>query len=286
MIIPQFIHNATNSFALWAENVLLTRGQAYTNVTGSLTNYSDSRLPDGYSAWGAPYKQWVYDSSITGANIPSGFYVDGSFFGRNNGVSLDFIEGRILSSGISPTSAVTGSYAVKDFNFYMSNQDEESLIVEVCENQSQQFNTVGTNITTPYLQPYQQKIPAIFINTETQVNNPIAFGGMDKCLIRMNMIVFAHDPYQLDGVLGIFADTSQEAFKEVPFISAPIDQWGDIKGGNYNYKNLVAASGTNTIFIDDARSSKITDSLRRGLKTELYIGMVDFVVGQMRHGGT
>lgn len=282
MIAPQFIHNVTNSFTLWADHVLLSRGFAYTNVTGTLTKYTDDRLPDSYSAWGAPHKEWVLDSSITGAVIPSGFHVNGSFTPRGDDFSLDFINGRVISSGIASSAIVTGSYSVKDFNIYNSNQDEESLVIEVCQNQLAPQNIIGTNISTPYLSPYTQKVPAIFINTETQVNEPLALGGMDSSNVRFNMIVFAHDPYQLDGVLGLFADTGDESFKELPLEAAPINQWGDIKNGYYNYNELVAASGTNNIFIDEARASKITDALRRGLKTELYIGIVDFKVAQYR----
>jgi len=281
MIAPQFIHNVTNSFTLWADHILLSRGGAYTNITGAFTGYSDDRLPDGYSAYGCPHKEWVMNSAITGASIPSGFYVGGVFTPRSDSFALDFQNGRVIGSGL--VGAITGSYSVKDFNIYNSNQDEESLIIEVCQSQSQSYNNIGSDISVPYLPPYQPKIPAIFINTETQENKPLALGGTDSSNVKFNMIIFAHEPYQLDGVLGLFADTGDEMFKELPLESAPLTQWGDIKNGYYNYTELVAASGTNNCFIDEARSSKITDSLRRGLKTELYIGMCDFIVTQYRN---
>lgn len=283
MILPQFIHKVTNSFVLWADHTLLNRGQAYTNVTGSLTNYADDSLPTPYSGWGAPYKEWVTDSSVSGAVIPSGFYVNNTFAPRSSSLVIDFQNGRIISSGISTGAAVTGSYAVKDFNIYTTNQDEESLVVEICQNQSEPYNQIGSDISVPYLPPKTMKIPAIFINAQTQQNVPLALGGEDESKIRINMIVFAHDPYQLDGALGLFADTSDETFLELPLEAAPMTQWGDIKGGSYNYNNLIAASGSSTFYIDDVETSKLTDSLRRGLKTELYIGFAEFLVGQIRN---
>lgn len=280
MIAPQFIHNVTNSFTLWADHILLSRGGAYTNVTGAFTGYSDDRLPIGYSAYGCPHKEWVTNSAITGAIIPSGFYIGGTFTPRSDSLVLDFQNGRVIGSGIS--NSITGSYAVKDFNIYNSNQDEESIVVEVCENQNQLFNTVSSNISVPYLPPYTRKIPAIFINTEGQTSERLAFGGTVASSILIKIIVFANDPYQLDGVLGLFEDTGDAVFKELPLSSAPINEWGDIKNGYYNYTELATLSGISNLFVDSVKTSKVTDSLRRGLKTELYIGFIDFSITKYR----
>lgn len=284
MILPQFIHKVTSSFHLWADHILLDRGQAYTNATGVFTNYADQKLPDSFLAFGCPHKEWVADSSVSGAVVPSGFYVNGSFRARNAGsFNLDFVNGRVITSGISASQPITGSYSVKDFNIYATNQDEESLIIEMCENYSAQYNAIGTDISTPYLPPYAQKVPAIFINAQTQENVPFALGGLDNSQVRVNMTIFAKNPYELDGVLGLFADTSDEVFKELPLESAPITEWGDIKNGNYNYNNLVAASGISNISIDSVKTSKVSDSLKRSLKTELYIGFADFELSQPRN---
>ena len=89
-MIEQFHHKFTNSFFLWFDNYLLTKGQAYTNTTGTFFNYTDERLPTGYKTFGSAYKQWVNDSSIAGATIPSGIYVNGTYSGRNSTLVLDF----------------------------------------------------------------------------------------------------------------------------------------------------------------------------------------------------
>ena len=284
MILPQFIHKVTSSFHLWADHTLLNRGQAYTNTSGSFTNYTDSELPDHLRPFGCPHKEWVCDSSVSGAIIPSGFYVNGTFQARNSdSFNLDFVNGRVITSGINPSHEITGSYSVKDFNIYATNQDEESLIVEICENFPNQLKTVGTDISTPYLPPYQLKVPAIFINTQTQENKPLALGGTDNSQVRVNMTIFAKTPYELDGVLGLFADTSDEVFRELPLEATPLTEWGDIKNNNYNYTSLVAASGISNISIDSVKTSKVSDSLKRSLKTELYIGFADFELSQPRN---
>ena len=284
MIAPQFIHKFTNSFMLWADHTLLDRGQAFTVTGGSLTYYSDTQLPSHLSAWGSPFKEWVTDSSVSGAYVPSGFYVDGSFQAPSGEYfNMDFQNGRVLTSGITSSQSITGQYSVKDFNLYLTNQDEESLVVEVCQNSNNAFNVVGTDISTPYLPPYAQKIPAIFVNIQSQKNEPLALGGTDQSKIRANMVVFAKDPYQLDGVLGLFADTSDEVLRELSLETSPLNEWGGLKNNNYSYTDLVAASGGGNIFIDEVETSKMTDSLRRGLKTELYVGFVDFNCAQYRN---
>jgi hypothetical protein len=139
-MIPQYIHTLSSSFALWADHVLLKRGLAYTNKTGQFINYVDDRLPNGWKAWGSPDKQWVSNSSVTGANIPLGVFVNSNFSGRSNGLILDYENGRILTSGISSSAIITGSYSVKEINVYASNQDEESLIVEKTQEYADQKN--------------------------------------------------------------------------------------------------------------------------------------------------
>lgn len=279
-MIPQYIHNLSSSFSLWLDHVILKRGFAYENQTGTFTSYTDGNIPSSWKAWGSPHKQWVADSSITGATIPSGLFANSSFSGRSSNVILDFENGRFLTNGLSTSAAVTGAYSVKEFNVYATNQDEESLIIEKVQETANQ--KIGTNINTQYLPPYDQKLPALFINVQTQENQPFAFGGMDKSVNRINVIALTQTPYQLDGVLGLLADTSDEIFKEISLESSPYTEQGDLKDGAYNYETLAAGS-SDYYTIESAKSSKVTDSLRRSLGTQLYIGMIDFEVWRARN---
>ena len=126
----QFQHKLTTSFFLWFDNFLLTKGEAFSNKTGEFFYYDDTRLDSTYKAYGSPFKQWVTDSSVTGATVPSGVYIGGDFSGRNNGVVIDFENGRALVSGSDEDLTITGEFSVKDFNVYMTNDTEEDLVVE------------------------------------------------------------------------------------------------------------------------------------------------------------
>ena len=241
-MIPQFQHKLSSSFLLWFDNYLLTKGQAYTNTTGRFYYYEDERIPSTYKVFGSPYKQWVSDYSITGATIPSGVFINGSFSGRatgaNNATSsriLDFENGRTLISGAATGAVVTGAFATKDFNVYYTNETEEDLLIE---NKFIPQSKIGTNLSPTYVQPYDQVVPAIYICNAAFENKPFAFGGMDQTTTNLNAVVIAENPYQLDGVLSIFADSRNESIVDIPFDNYPFTEYGDLKSGYYNYQNL------------------------------------------------
>ena len=63
----QFVHTLTNSFMLWFDNFLLKKGEAFSNQTGTFYHTPDDFLDDSYVPFSSPYKQFVTDSSIAGA---------------------------------------------------------------------------------------------------------------------------------------------------------------------------------------------------------------------------
>lgn len=287
-MIPQFQHKLASSFVLWFDNYLLTKGQAYTNTTGRFYYYQDERLPTEYKVFGSPYKQWVSDYSISGATIPSGVFVNGSFVGRATGASnstspriLDFENGRALISGVATGATVTGSFAVKDFNVYYTNENEEDLLVE---NKFIPQSQIGTNLNPTYSQPYDQVVPAIYICNAAFENKPFAFGGMDQTMTNLNAVVIAENPYQLDGVLSIFADSKNECIVDIPFDNYPLTEYGDLKSGYYNYQNLKNQYiNNNKYFVDRVKTSKMSDKPRKSLVNDLYVGFIDFDVSIMRY---
>tara|TARA_R100000008_G_C3536941_1_gene142578 strand:- start:26 stop:874 length:849 start_codon:yes stop_codon:yes gene_type:complete len=279
-MIAQFQHKLTTSFFLWFDNFLLKKGEAYSNKTGTFYYYSDPRLDSTYTAYGSPYKQWVTDSSIAGATIPTGVYINGGLSGRNDGVVFDMDNGRALISGDVTSSTITGEFAVKDFSVYLTNDTEDDLIVE---------NKYVVNSRLPsgpetYIEPYDDVVPAIFLSTSVAENKPFAFGGMQDTTIHANAVVLAEDSYQLDGVLSIFMDSVNEGFTAIPMSGYPITELGDLKNGEYSYTNLISSyTGVDQFIIDKVRTSKLTDRTRKTLANELYIGFVDFDILKYRY---
>lgn len=279
-MIEQFQHRATTSFLLWFDNYLLKKGQAYSNKSGQFFYYDDDRLDSRFKAFGSPFKQWVNDSSITGAIIPSGIYINNAFYPRSSSIMLDFINGRSLISGAAKTDLVSGQFAVKDFNIYFTNEGEEDLLVD------KKYISNPKTVSGPqtYIQPYDNVVPAIFISSESINNQPFAFGGEDTTKIAMKAVVMAENSYQLDGALSIFADSQNEVIASIPFSGHPTTEYGDIKNGNYSYEILKNQFSTEPIFfIDSASTSKLTDKARKSLSNDLYVGFIDFEIHQQRY---
>ena len=280
-MIEQFQHKLTSSFFLWFDNFLLKKGEAYSNKTGELFNYADPRLDSRYVAYGSPYKQWVTDSSISGAIIPTGVSVVGAgTSGRDNGVVFDFENGRALFSGSDTSMTVTGEFAVKDFNVYLTNDTEDDLIVE---------NKYTVNSRLPsgpltYIEPYDDVVPAIFLSVSQAENSPFALGGMQETKVQAKAVVLAEDTYQLDGVMSIFMDSVDEVIAAIPMSGYPITEFGDLKGGSFNYTGLAEDYQGETKFcIEKVKTSKLTDRTRNVLANELYVGFVDFDIEQYRY---
>ena len=276
----QFQHKLTTSFFLWFDNFLLNKGEAFSNKTGEFFYYDDPRIDSDYKAYGSPYKQWVTDSSITGATIPTGVYVGGSFSGRNDTVVLDFENGRALLGGNNTGLAVTGEFAVKDFNVYMTNDTEEDLVVE---------NKYVVNSRLPsgpytYIQPYDDVVPAVFISSSDASNTPFALGGLQDTKVNMKAVILAEDTYQLDGVLSIFMDSIDECITPIPMTGYPITELGDLKDNSYNYTSVKDGySGETKFYINGVTTSKLTDRDRKSLAHDLYIGFIDFDVQLYRY---
>ena len=281
---PTFSHNVVNSFFLWFDHFLMTKGEAYKTFTTKLYNYSDPRLGGDKVVYGSPYKQWVYDKSITGATIPTGFTINGSIVTTGtSGMKIDFENGRIIfNSGVSTDLNITGTYSVKEVNSYVTDQPEDNLIIE---------NKYVTNsrftVTENYISPYNPVTPCIFASIETAHNTAFAFGGEDetKCIVKL--VAFCENLYQLDGLLSIFGDSYNEFFSLIPMTGHPLGEFNEIKTGvyptGYDYNNLSKSYNSQKMFISHVETSKIRDSVLKELNPILHIGFLDFEITTYRY---
>ena len=263
------------SFMLWFDHELLQKGEAYSNQTGTLYYDNDSRLPSTYKAYSSPYKQWVNDSSVTGSTnpiIPTGF----NNSGRANNIIFDFENGRIIETGGSfgTGETLTGTFAVKDFNVYLTNETEEDLILENKFMLNSRYTQAESGV-----KPYDQMVPAIFLNCEFMTNEGFAFGGEDKSTNTIKAIVLADNEYQLDGALSIFADSARKSFSKIPFSGHPSTEYGDIKEGSYNHTTLFNNFDTsNPYYIEDVTVSKFSQRAQNNAPGDIKVGFIDFEV--------
>lgn len=278
----QYKHEILSSFVLWFDHYLSDHAEAYQNVESNFYYYPDEMLTNK-TVYGAPFKQFIYDTSVSGANIITSVSGDGQLIPKGtSGMKIDYNEGRILfDNTVSTGINISGSYAVKDFNIYISNQTEEELVVEGKFKNNSRYSRIET-----YVPPYDQATPAVFISLEGGENIPFAFGGEDETRTMIKAVVLTEDLYQLDGILSVFEDSRQLCVSKIPFTGAPLGEYGDIKSGAYptgfNYDTISNNYNTDNYYIDSVNTSKLEDEVRKNIPSNLFIGFIDFEVIQPR----
>jgi len=277
---PQFQHELTTSFMLWADNFICNKAEAFQNYTSPLYPMStDDQLGDGFVAYSSPHKQWVFDSSVDGAQVPSGIYNNETFINRgDDGLIIDFDDGRVIldASFGGANNNLSGSYSVKEFNWYITNQTEEELIVESKFDSNGRFKQELSGIA-----PHKQVVPAIFVNPEVVENEPFAFGGEDKTTTNIRCVVFAENSYQLDGALSVFADSKNEVFSKLNFSDYLLTEYGDITG-TFNYIDLATRERRPLFHVEEARVSKLSDRVSKNIDPSLFVGFIDLEVTNLR----
>tara|TARA_R110000751_G_scaffold73536_1_gene148683 strand:+ start:1162 stop:2010 length:849 start_codon:yes stop_codon:yes gene_type:complete len=272
-------HVLLNSFYLWFDNFLTKKGSAYKNYRTDLYHYTDERIQNKV-VFGSPYKQWVYDKNITDAVVNPLISGDsGAIAEGTSGLTFDFDNGRILfDSDFNTGNNISGNFTVKDFNVYIANQTEETMITEGKYKTNSRY---GRTLT--YVPPYDQATPAAFLSLGATTNEPFAFGGVDNTITDITAVIFAENIYQLDGALSVMADAAESVFGNIPFTGSPLTEYGDVKSEystGYDYANV--ASDGDYYMINKVNVSKISDSSNQTIPVDLFVGFVDFEVYKYR----
>jgi len=283
---PQFQHQLITSFALWLDHVVCNRGAAYTNIESTFYYQNDERLDPDFVSFASPHKQWVCDSSINGAHIINGINLNGKSLNNNsNGIRFDYNNGRVLlpRTIANSSSSVEGKYSVKDFNIYITDQTEEELLIETKFDKNSRFD----QDIYGGVKPYDQVVPAIFLSYEQGYNDPFAFGGEDITRSFIRCVVFAENSYQLDGLFSILKDLNNVVIANVGFNEHPLNEFGDLKYGYYDYTDLSdryynSKNSKTSIHLEKVTVSKLNDKIARKTHPGLYMGFVDIELDSFR----
>ena len=208
---PQLDNLLMSNMLLWMDHEILSKGEAYTNYSGNF--YQVSSLVDGFYTYGLPFKQIVADRSISGVNLISGVYLNGVFTspGTSGFSGINPNVGYAFFSSDPGTTGVSGAYAVKDFNIYLTSLAEEQLIFETKFEINPKVTQNPTGIATSSL-----TYPAIFLKNNGGQNKPFALGGEDETLFQVRAIILADNLFSLDAVCAILRDTAR---KHIPLVS-------------------------------------------------------------------
>ena len=298
-MLPQFDNKVMSSFLLWFDHTLLREGEAFDNTSSWF--YSVNTLYNGMYTYGAPYKQFVSDFSVTGvgeaypnslsskhAQIPTGIYLDGSLIGTgtNSFSGINYEQGHVYfgSEITSPETRLSGDYSVKEFNVYLTNEPEEKLLFETKFNLKPRTNQTLTGLASNAI-----TYPAVFLRYNGASNEPMAFGGFDNTKINIRAIVLASCQYELDAICSIFRDQARKYVTLLGTGDMPFNSLGDYKSGvPYSYTGTIKPIDSEGRFlhIDEVHVSKFSRDVNikvDNVNPDVFNGVIDFEVTKPRY---
>jgi hypothetical protein len=266
-----------SSFYLWLDHEILTRGEAFINYSGKLYNSSDPNFINS-SIYSSPFRQWVYDSSVTGATIPTGIFLNNSFVPKNtSGLHIDYNKGRVIFNNQNLSGNFSANFSLKEFSLYYTDEREEKLLFEKSYSVTPKIHQVTGGLG--YLDvPY----PCIFIKHRSSENVPFAFGGEDKTETSLRCIALAPNSFLLDGLISILNDSVRKVF---PLFSAekfPFNYFGDFKFNNYfNYEEACGQT-YDRVYIDRVTVSKLDEIDNAKINKKVVAALIDFELYDVR----
>lgn len=278
---PQFSQITVVSFIPFLDNMLLQKGQAFTNYTSQLFYQPDPQLGPGLVAYASPFKQWVFDSGVSGASIYDTVQTSiGPISRGQSGMMIDYNNGRVIfNSAVGTNLTVSGTYAFKDLNVYVPNQTQERTIFSNHYYLNSRFN----NQATGAVPAYSFVTPAIFVTDANENNPPWALGGLYNTTFTISLNVLAENQTQLKGALSLIADLKDTAFPQLPISAWPLNEYGDYKGGSgYNYQTIIAQYGNpgNLYMIDNVKTTVVSDYAK--IDEAMWLGIADCTVRRVR----
>ena len=282
---PQFDNKVMSSMLLWFDNKLLTDAEAYQNTTGRF--YSVNEEFAGYKTYASTYSQIVADASVTGATIPTGLYVGGNLVDVGEGAgtglyAIDYNNGRSYWSGTQGEN-VTGSFAIKDFNVFLTNSTEDEILFQT---QYTNRNEISTVVPTG-LEAGTKTYPVVYLKNDGSFNEPFAFGGQDYTVMRVRAIVIADSQFDIDAIGSLFRDQEKTYVPIFEESEMPFNQYGYYRDNTqYNYTGITNGKGpSQKMFLEEvnvSRFDRVLENEVRKFNPNVYSTLIDFEINKVR----
>lgn len=267
---PQFNNNLLTSFVLWADHKITNDGQGYRNVNG-LKFFQQKNTRTG-NCWASPYKSLVYDSSVSGANVPSGVYnSSGQFLTRESGITIDWNNGSIYSAH-NWGGVLSGDFAKKEYNVYIANEDETEFLLEqiFSANSNIKYTDTGTTFGGYHA-------PLIIVTNSYENNVPFALGGEEDSRRIIRTFIVSSDMGAQEATTSLFTDSARSYFPLVSYEVSPLVAEGDLKGGYYNYKAVMETHGPD-VFVAKVHSLRLNQKANKNKNFTIAISEFDLSV--------
>jgi len=266
----------------WYDHTLLQEGVAFENKTSILYGQEDPRLGgSSLFKYASPHKQWVVDSSVSGASIPTGISGASSIPFTGNSIFADWDNGRIISDSDLGTG-LQATYSTKNFNTYVTNDSEEKLLFQ----NRYQINDFYT-LPPSGIAPYQQAAPACFITLATTDSDPYALGSSDfqDEQYKGRVIVMSNNAMHIDACFSIFGQQKDKCFPLLSFTDDIFNAYGGLKSsfsGVYRYTDFLSDTNRDKIHITKVTTSKFVGGSREIIPQGMQIGFINFELSYFR----
>lgn len=273
-------HIVYGSFLLWVDHKITEKGQAYYNHSSLFYDTPEEYLLAGSDiyTYGLPFKQIVADSSISGAQIMSGLYLDGVFTEPGEGDFIDFNynDGTAYFSASQDGVQISGNYAIKEIDIVLTDISEEDLLFETKYDYQPKTNQQLTGLA-----PNTLTYPILFVKNNGGTNEPFCFGGTDLSISRVRCILMAENAWQRDGVESILKDLSKSYMPLIYPEENPFNAIGGLREDYYDYNEKIRnKGGSSIVYVDDVFVSRINNSSANKAFTEInkdvHVSFIDF----------
>jgi hypothetical protein len=278
-LIAQLDNKVISSFLLWMDHRLTSSGQAYTNHSSRF--YDISNQFSSFDTYALPFQPLVSDSSIPGATVMSGVYINGVYntTGSSGLYQINYDKGQIILTGNPAISSISGLFAIKDFNYKLTSASDVELLFET----KYKIKSTVTQ-TLSGLASDEVTIPVIFVRDNGGKNEGAAFGGMDKTTFNVRVVIVADSQFLLDATSSNLRDTNNLVVPLLQPEEYPYNSYGGLKYGTYNYNTLTVGKGAD-LYIDSVFINKLNQNVRTDvsvLNPSTYVGFVDFELCSLR----
>jgi hypothetical protein len=236
---PQLENRIVSSFLLYVDHEIQRLGQAYKNFSGLL--YPASGKVNGLYVYTAPFKPLCNDTSIDGANVLSGVYLNGNFvtYGQSGLKYINHYQGALYFTGQLPANTrVSGNYAIKEFGVELADRTEWDLLFETKYVSNNYYNQTVSGLALE-----SKTAPIIYVIPKAQENKPFAFQHIDNNTLSLRCLVIADTLSQNLAVSSILKNLNT---RFIPLVTGiPFDSLGNNTGLAYNYHQAAVNSGIN-----------------------------------------
>ncbi len=285
-MIGQDSNKVLSSFMLWLDHRIVSKGRAFTNYSGTFYP-QDSQYSNVYS-YGAPFSQFVYDSSISGANIGTGVYIGNTFVttGQSGFLGYHYDKGIANFNTSVNNSTISGYFAIKDFSVLLNADEEETILFKTKYSLRPKYPQTITGLCKDC-----ETYPLIYVlgNMAGQ-NDPFAFGGTDQANYEIRCVILADSLFNLNAVQGILRNSTRLPVALLEPSEMPFNVLGGLKSGLFNYTGIanIKINNQQFAFIDKVVVPAIGQRLNTDVKLlnpDVFFNFVDFelsVVGDFR----